>query len=82
MEKYGLKKYRLRAIETALLNCFDEVRTDLPKVDQITFEVTRYEHDKEIRVHGYLHNGRECEIFNDVEMLRELLDKAIEVKKK
>ena len=82
MRKYGLRSYRLKSIEDALLSLFNESKVGVPELEQITFSVASYPHDKKVSIHGFLHVGDGCLLFHDVAALDVLLDEADENKKK
>lgn len=77
MLKFGLRKYRFRQLEGALLGLFQECRAEIPGVRALHFDTLYYPYLKEIRVHGFLYYDNTCESFNSVEDLHDRLNAMV-----
>lgn len=82
MQKYGLRKDRLKAIRVALLDLFYESKVGVSSLEDITFSVSSYGHTDEVFVHGFIHVGNDCQSFRSIEVLDDYLDKVIKDRKK
>ena len=62
-----LLKWRLKVIEKELMNIYAEFKKVYPDLRRLTFEIDKYDHRSDLKLHGFYHEGNNCEIYDNID---------------